>query len=523
MKSKSIAKFRRRLKRKVKKMKKQFSEISLSILILTLFIGLNWTGFLAIGNTLAYFSDTETSANNTFAADSLDFSLSETEYSDNIGLAETIDFTSILVGGGGMDFQYTLEYEKLSGSDDFCSALDVEVKLNGITKYDGSLALLSILPLSSLGSWTFDIELPVEEDDVAHHEKCEFDLVFKGWQTDVLLYGTGGFTDEERMNIDLVSSMIVLNEFLPRPDGLAYGFDFGDDSSDMPQGEWVELYNNSTSAFDLSGWYVWDDSESEANKIAVTASNSVPATATIGGESWLVVYMNKAVLNNDGDTVKLYNDSDILIDSHTYIDNDFCEIEPTPEDENSTSVSGSCAGVPSNKSYARIPDGIGGWVDPIPTPGGVNIVEDINYQEPVYYVPQEGYDGPAPENSITIGAIGAVIDDISSFVLDSNYEELLIEDEFIIIGSSGFELASSSEELFIDIDFEDTTASGSSDELEVITEEIKTASDSFEPTPTPESVPEDTPEPTIEPEFTPEPEPTPEPELGVYGDEQSQE
>ena len=35
--------------------------------------------------------------------------------------------------------------------------------------------------------------------------------------------------------------------------------------------------------------------------------------------------------------------------------------------------------VPVDKSYARIPDGIGDWVDPIPTPGGVNILEsDIN-------------------------------------------------------------------------------------------------------------------------------------------------
>jgi len=171
---------------------------------------------------------------------------------------------------------------------------------------------------------------------------------------------------------------IVLNEFLPDPDGEEYGFDFGDDSDYMPQGEWIEIYNNSDNSFDLAGWYIRNSLESDANKIVITNLNTVPASTVIGAKNWLVVYMNKAILNNMGDTVRLFDNSNRLIDLYVYTtDSDYCDIEPTPGDDNSTDTFGSCAGVPPNKSYARIPDGTDDWVDPIPTPGTPNKVEDL--------------------------------------------------------------------------------------------------------------------------------------------------
>ncbi|MBU0546874.1 lamin tail domain-containing protein [Patescibacteria group bacterium] len=172
---------------------------------------------------------------------------------------------------------------------------------------------------------------------------------------------------------------VVLNEFLPNPEGFAYDYDFGSDDSTMPQGEWVELYNNGETSQNIDGWYIWDASSNDLNKVLITDLNTYPATTIIPGNGWLVVYMNKAVLDNTGDTVKLFDDSDTLIDSYIYMDdNDYCEIEPTPGDENTTDTSGSCESVPPNKSYARIPDGIGSWIDPIPTPGRPNILDNEN-------------------------------------------------------------------------------------------------------------------------------------------------
>lgn len=180
---------------------------------------------------------------------------------------------------------------------------------------------------------------------------------------------------------------IVLNEFLPRPEGEAYGFDFGNDASSMPQGEWIELYNNGDLPVDVENWYMSDASGGGGNTHAVISdANTAPATTIIAPKSWLVVYLNKPTLNNTSDEIYLYTAGGVEVDFVSYGQSDACFYEPTPTDENSTTTptgtpgngnSGDCneALVPPNKSYARIPDGIGSWVDPIPTPGGVNIPE----------------------------------------------------------------------------------------------------------------------------------------------------
>ncbi|MCK4473703.1 lamin tail domain-containing protein [Candidatus Parcubacteria bacterium] len=347
----------------------------IKIISLLLIIGLNWTGISAVHSTLAYFSDNEDSNGNIYQAGTLDFCLNSSSLNKFIGLTEKVLLGSVLTNNGSLGFQYTVTAEKISGSDDFCNALKLEAELNGIEKHDDALMSFDIPASTMLGSWSFEIKLPVYAANISHGETCEVDLVFKGWQTDMPVYGTAGFFDEERIHINLTSRMVVLNEFLPNPNGLVpdYGFDFGEDSDSKPQGEWVELYNNSNSNHNLAGWYIWDASNDNSNKVFITDSNTIPGTTTIPANGWLVVYMNKAVFDNTGDTVKLFDGADTLIDSYTYMaDNDYCEIEPTPGDENTTNTTGSCGGVPPNKSYARIPDGIGYWVDPIPTPGRMN-------------------------------------------------------------------------------------------------------------------------------------------------------
>ncbi len=170
-------------------------------------------------------------------------------------------------------------------------------------------------------------------------------------------------------------SPIVLNEFLPNPEGKQYGHDFGRDSDKMPKGEWVELYNNSNVSMDLTGWYIRTDSSGGGNKVEITASNTDLHTTVIEGNSWLVVYMNKALLSNRRGKVKFFNERNMLIDAYDYDNAEFCDLEPTPGEENDESGTGDCSGVPGNKSFARIPDGVGAWIDPIPTPGRENVDE----------------------------------------------------------------------------------------------------------------------------------------------------
>jgi hypothetical protein len=177
---------------------------------------------------------------------------------------------------------------------------------------------------------------------------------------------------------------IVLNEFLPNPDDTANGLNFGDDSSDKPLGEWVEIYNKGNAPLNLTGWYLSDASGGLGNQQAIiTAANTNLGTTTIPAQGWLVVYFNKAVLNNTGDSLFLYTNTNVLVDSYTYDDpSDFCELELTPGSTNATSTTSGVPGtncitnqVAPNKSYARIPDGTGAFVDPIPTPGAPNVLE----------------------------------------------------------------------------------------------------------------------------------------------------
>ncbi len=139
-------------------------------------------------------------------------------------------------------------------------------------------------------------------------------------------------------------SSVVLNEVLPDP--------LGSDSASKPNGEWVELYNNSSSPVDVSGWNITD---ADANSVLITGDKTNTGGTVVNPHGWLVVYFGTgSILNNNGDAVNLYSGVVLpanLVDSHIYGD--------TPE----------------GKSIARIPDGSATWYDPIPTPGGPNQLE----------------------------------------------------------------------------------------------------------------------------------------------------
>ncbi|HEX6977601.1 MAG TPA: lamin tail domain-containing protein [Patescibacteria group bacterium] len=139
------------------------------------------------------------------------------------------------------------------------------------------------------------------------------------------------------------SAGIVLNEILPNPLG---------GGTAMPNGEWVELYNNSNSPVDVNHWHITDLNDLHDVEILGTKTNT--GGTVVSPHSWLVVYFTGAILNNTGDTVNLYSGAVLpgnLIDSHSY------------------------GLTPAGKSIARIPDGSTTWYDPVPTPGGPNELE----------------------------------------------------------------------------------------------------------------------------------------------------
>ena len=219
---------------------------------------------------------------------------------------------------------------------------------------------------------------------------CNFTFNLKAWQEELTF--PNGFTDEEAVSQTIVPAVegsgglspVVLNEILPNPEGL--------DTQLGLDGEWVEIYNNSDSTVDLTGWYITDKAGAT---IAISAANTMNGDYVLdpkgsNGE-WVVVFMNNDILNNSGsETVSLYNQSNQLIDHYSYSnsrnDDDSVEDQTPGEENEHTGVTGD-----EGKSHARIPDGVGEWIDPVPTPGTPNVLE-----EPFVELEATGEEVPVP-------------------------------------------------------------------------------------------------------------------------------
>ncbi|MDD5739058.1 MAG: TasA family protein [Candidatus Pacebacteria bacterium] len=365
------------------------------ILALFLAITLNWGLLFAIRDTFAYFNDAEQS-NTQLVAGILDVAVSGDSGFDGLimpsnPLVRQIDISN----NGTLPFNYSFKLNNLSGNAELYNELNLKVLLDTTEIYSGPLILFlsatSSVPLSTSTIAHLKLSISLNSEELSLWNKtCNFNIDFIAWQ-DNLASSSQGFFDIETINNTINSGVwgVVLNEFLPNPNGFEYGFDFGEDGDSMPKGEWVELYNNDNFNHDLTGWYIQNI---DNHRIYITTANTDLATTTITPYSFLVVYMNQAILNNsETETVSLFDDSDDVKDLYTYSNSEYCQLEPTEGEANTTTPTGSCGGVPGNKSYARIPDGTGNWVDPIPTPGISNIlenkIESMILQENVFLVP----------------------------------------------------------------------------------------------------------------------------------------
>jgi len=91
---------------------------------------------------------------------------------------------------------------------------------------------------------------------------------------------------------------MIIKSFLPNPVGKDAG------------GEKITLFNNGSQAVNLSGWWVAD---------AAGKKYILSATAAPGREIVLPYRITKISLNNNGETVFLYNNEGRLIDKLSYV------------------------------------------------------------------------------------------------------------------------------------------------------------------------------------------------------------
>lgn len=140
---------------------------------------------------------------------------------------------------------------------------------------------------------------------------------------------------ENYLNIDWTK--LKINEIFPAPEN---------------GNEWVELYNSGSEIINLSGIFICDDSSS--------TSSCKTSSSTINPQNFLLINLNtNRYLNNDGDTVRLLDPSENLLDQIIYHDS----LLPN-----------------KNQSLARVNDGVdtnsdSDWaITTVPTPGTANVI-----------------------------------------------------------------------------------------------------------------------------------------------------
>jgi len=107
---------------------------------------------------------------------------------------------------------------------------------------------------------------------------------------------------------------VIINEMLPDPSP----------PNDLPEAEFVELYNRSKKAFNLEGWYFTDAVSTAAMSeyyllpgeyVVLTASSDVGDLQTFGPVIGLIGFPS---LNNSADELKIFDSDSVLIDSVNY-------------------------------------------------------------------------------------------------------------------------------------------------------------------------------------------------------------
>ena len=148
-------------------------------------------------------------------------------------------------------------------------------------------------------------------DSISYNESTggeSYSYLDGNWNITVASPGKDNINNEESVND---YSVISISEFLPDPEG--------EDDAIMPNGEWVELYNNGNENLDLLGFSLYDNYGSETDVI-ITETTTLDGTI-IGSKDYLIVYMNgvSGFLSNGGfEKISLYDLRDNLVDEVSY-------------------------------------------------------------------------------------------------------------------------------------------------------------------------------------------------------------
>jgi len=333
----------------------------IKIICLLMIVGLNWAGISAVGKTFAYFFDNEDSNANLYQAGVLDFSL----YSPTGNFVPSAVVTNMMPGDSvtreisviknGNPFQYNAWTVKTGGDDNFCNALTLEAKLEGVIKYsDGLMSFNLTLPVivgdDGQDDWLFTVTLPLGSS-FPTGKVCQIKFVFDGWQINIPSSSVG-FSDQEEIASSFATGGIKINKVYYDVDG-EHGSEYNN--------EWIEIYNPLDNPVDISGWIIEDNNSTDI----IPSSSPIPAKgfAIISGSSSTWGYWDipagvvKIVLadgkiggdglDNDSDRVilKMPNGSGIEDDAMSYGEDTYAFDPP-------------CSDVAEGHILGRVPTGV---------------------------------------------------------------------------------------------------------------------------------------------------------------------
>ena len=283
-------------------MNKFLRKTALRLIVLSLFVGLNYTGLLAVGNTIAYFTDVEDSIDNTFYVATLNFGLeSPADFAPEVTPEQNTFRTINLVQEGILDFEYTIAVAEPVG--DLCDYLTLKDDLGVETPLVDYVSLGNEFPTTS--SWNFESALT--NDDIAlEGETCAFKFVFEGTQLNDCL----GFSD-----IEEIENIITAGEWGP---GLLINkvyYDVDCKHGSEPENEWVELYNPSDEAVNLYDWQICN----HESCLTILDNVSIPslgfAVVSQNSNTWNYWDIPSEVIkiSNASGTMEMDNDADMLM------------------------------------------------------------------------------------------------------------------------------------------------------------------------------------------------------------------
>ena len=176
-----------------------------------------------------------------------------------------------------------------------------------------------------------------------------YKYLYPGTYLVTLMAYDGQYYVSDTITVEIQTGQIIINEFLPNPSG-----------KDEEE-EWIEIYNDSDSVVDISGWQL-DDIASGSNPFIF------PKNTLIAPKSYIVFsrQITGIALNNDKDSVRLLLPEGVVFQKIDY--------EKPPQ----------------GKSSARTSEG---FVWSVPTPGLANIINSSTgsgltsrnfvYQQPI--------------------------------------------------------------------------------------------------------------------------------------------